>query len=273
MLKKLKKLKSLNLHSILNTILVASLCAGSINCIGIQGPVRAPNPVAKAVNQNTIHKNGCGIASLINAYRFATPKWKQATRKIVGNTDREQFNYIAKNYGAVRSRYTPATRRWESSSGISSVDLVDLANDFQHKQNIPLPNLRLTTYYKQPNETYTALLKRTHRQLRSDLKSGFPPIISIKHLISNKIEGHIVILYEIPSSIPNNASSFPIKYIDPLGGIIKSGIIKVPGNPRTFSKLKQSKPRTLTMHLPQSNMAKKDQNTGDNIVLSSSIAP
>jgi len=81
------------------------------------------------------------------------------------------------------------------------------------------------------------------------------------------------VLYQIPSSIPSNATSFPIKYVDPLGGIIKSGTIKIPIDPLSFSKIKRSKPPTLTMDLPQSDMAKKNQTTGDNIVLSASIAP
>ncbi|MGJ8656825.1 MAG: hypothetical protein ACSHX6_10280 [Akkermansiaceae bacterium] len=251
---------------------------GSISCTGIQGNIKAPASTAKAINQNTVHRNGCGISSLINAYRFGSPKWQSATNKIAGTTDKEQFNFIANNYGNVASKYSPGTRRWENSTGISSIDLKDLANDFQNRQNLSLPNLKLTTHYVQANEPHTALLKRTHRQLKSSLRSGFPAILSIKHLAGSKVEGHIVVLYEIPASIPSSATSFPIKYVDPLGGIVKSGLIRVPGN--SFSSvdfstgsLKLIKARTLSMDLPQSDIAKRYRSTGDNIVLSASIAP
>ena len=268
----------MNIFRLLKIISVFIMIGFSVSCTGIQGNIKAPTPNAKAVNQNTVHRNGCGISSLMNAYRFASPKWHAATAKIPGSSDRAQFNFLAKNYGSVGSKYTPGTRRWESRSGISSIDLKDLANDFQNKQGLWLPSLKLTTHYIQGNEPYTALLKRTHRKLRSSLSSGFPPVLSIKHLAGSKIEGHIVILYEIPASIPSNATSFPIKYVDPLGGRIKSGTIKIPGNVISsidFSsgQLKLRKSRTLSMNLPQSDIAKRYRSTGDNIVLSASIAP
>ncbi len=256
----------LNLPSLITAVIISTLSLAAISCSGAN--IKAPTPHAKAIDQNTVNPNGCGISSLINSYRFGSSKWQTAIRKINGNTDQEQFAFLANNYGSVKSKYTPGTNRWENSSGISALDLRDLANDFQAKQNLPLPALNLTTHYLKGNQSYTALLQQTHQQLRTGFSTGFPPILSIKHLTRKKIEGHIVILYQMPSSIPPNATSFPMKYIDPLGGEIKSGSIRVPSHARS-GKL----PRTLTMHLPESDIAKLTGSTGDNIVLSSSIAP
>ena len=255
-----------NLPSLITATTLSLLSITSISCTG--GNIQAPSSQAKAINQNTVHHNGCGITSLINAYRFGSPRWNAAILKIDGQTDLQQFNFLASKYGSVKSSYSPGTKRWEDSSGISSIDLRDLANDFQTKQKLPLPPLKLTTHYLKGKEPYTTLLQRTHQQLKTGFTTGFPPILSIKHLAGKKIEGHIVVLYQMPASISPNATSFPIKYVDPLGGAIKSGSIRVPDQARS-GKL----PRTLTMDLPDSDIAKLTGSTGDNIVLSSSIAP
>lgn len=258
------------LNYALATLATACICLCLTNCSIISGNTTAPNPSGKAVNQNTIHKNGCGISSLITAYRFAKPKWQIASKTIPGTSDAQKFHHLANNFGNTKSKYTPSTRRWTPSSGISSIDLKDLANDYQNTNNLKLPNLRLTTHHIQRNDNHTTLLKRTHQHLKTALKSGFPPILSIKHLKTNKIEGHLVTLYQLPSSIPSNATSFPIKYIDPLGGIIKEGTIHIPTNTNHHKSIAKYTKRTLAMQLPQSDIA-NNNNTKKIIVLSSSI--
>lgn len=160
--------------------LYLAIVATSSSCNNQQGPVIAPKSTAKAINQIPIEKNGCGPASLINAYRFGSPRWNAATDKIEGKTDKEKFEFMVKYYGRIFSSYARATQRWDDRSGINSLDLTDMANDFQTRRKLRLPKLRHTTHFVKDKENHQKLLISTHKHLRKSLQSGFPPLISIK---------------------------------------------------------------------------------------------
>jgi len=250
-----------------------------------QRPVTAPTPEARALNQISIQRYGCGPASLINAYRFGSAKWNTATHKIVGDTDKEQFDFIVKYYGKIFSRYAHNSMRWDARSGINGLDLADLANDFQTRRKLTLPELKHTTHFIKSKEGHKALLTVTHKHLTKSLHSGFPPIISIKRFAQRgslwrQVHGHFVVLYEIPSSLPPEATSFEIKYIDPSGGKIKSGTIKIPE--KVFFAINNAKRKTLfrkyptlIVDFPQSplgrHLVKKNERSAT--ILAASITP
>ncbi len=272
----------LRLSVILIHLLIIST---SISCTNTKGPVIAPNTKAKAINQISIQKYGCGPASLINAYRFGSPKWNTATTKIVGNTDKEQFDFLVKYYGKIFSRYARASMRWDSRSGINGLDLTDLANDFQTRRKLSLPKLKHTTHFIKPKTDHSTLLKNTHKHLVKSLKKGFPPLISVKRFAQQgtrwrQVHGHFVVLYEIQGSIPKKATSFEIKYIDPWGGKIKTGTIKIPQTAFFAVNNAEQKPTfrkspTLTVDFPDSRLGKHlvRKNEKSATILASSITP
>ncbi|MFT5905006.1 MAG: hypothetical protein ACI9E1_000596 [Cryomorphaceae bacterium] len=267
------------------TLLYFVITAVSSSCATVQGPVIAPNSEAKAINQISIQKNGCGPASLINAYRFGSPKWNAATNKIVGDTDKEQFDFIVRYYGRIFSSYSRASMRWDARSGINGLDLTDLANDFQSRRKIALPQLKHTTHFIKSKRGHKTLLTATHEHLTKSLRSGFPPLISIKRFAQRgtrwrQVHGHFVVLYEIPGSLPLNATAFEIKYIDPWGGKIKTGTIKIPEKAFFATNNAEKKPTfrkspTLTVDFPQSslgrNLVKKNERSAT--ILAASITP
>ncbi|MGJ8655075.1 MAG: hypothetical protein ACSHX6_01390 [Akkermansiaceae bacterium] len=266
-------------------LLYFSIVTTSSSCSTVQGPLIAPNPEAKALNQIYIQKNGCGPASLINAYRFGSAKWNAATQKIVGDTDKEQFDFLVRYYGKIFSRYARASMRYDARSGINGLDLTDLANDFQTRRKLSLPKLKHTTHFLKPDKDHTALLTNTHKHLVKSLQKGFPPLISVKRFAQRgsrwrQVHGHFVVLYEIPGTLPPGATSFEVKYIDPWGGRIKTGTIKIPETAFFAVNSAAQKPTfrkspTLTVDFPQSSLGKNlvKKNERSATILASSITP
>lgn len=262
-----------------------TIVATSSSCNNQQGPVIVPKSTAKAINQIPIQKNGCGPASLINAYRFGSPRWNAATEKIEGDTDKEKFDFMVKYYGRIFSSYARATQRWDDRSGINSLDLTDMANDFQTRRKLRLPKLKHATHFIKYKENHQKLLISTHKHLKKSLQSGFPPLISIKRFAQRgsrwrQVYGHFIVLYEIPSTLAPGATSFRIRYIDPWGGGIKQGTVKIPE--KTFfavnyaaKKPSFKKSPTLTVDFPQStlgrNLVKKNERSAT--ILAASITP
>ena len=214
---------------LLYSIIISSLSS----CTSIHRPVVAPNLQAKGLNQIPVHKNGCGPASLITAYRFGSLKWNKALKHIPGKTDKEKFDHLVKNHGKVFSKHLSLQRRFDDKHGINIVDLTDLANDFQAKQQLQLPKLKYHSHFLKGKMDHNQLLKKTHTHLTKSLAQGFPPILSIKTFAQvgsrwTQVHGHFVVLYQIPKKLPDDAKSFEVKYIDPWGGNIKTGFIKLP---------------------------------------------
>jgi len=257
----------------------------SSSCSSVKGPLIVPNPGAKAINQISIQKYGCGPASLINAYRFGSPKWNTATTKIVGNTDKEQFDFMVRYYGKIFSRHARASMRWDARSGINGLDLTDLANDFQERRKLSLPKLKHTTHFVKEKKDHKTLLTNTHKHLTKSLQKGFPPLISVKRFAQKgsrwrQVHGHFVVLHQIPGTLPPNATSFEIKYIDPWGGKIKTGTIKIPEKAFFAINNADKKPTfrkspTLSVDFPQSSLGKNlvKKNESSATILAASITP
>lgn len=266
-------------------LLYLAIATTSSSCSTSLGPVITPKPDAKALNQVSIHKYGCGPASIINAYRFGSPKWNTALSKIVGETDKEKFNFLVRYYGRKFSRNARASMRWDDRSGINGLDLTDLANDFQTRRKLTLPKLKHTTHFVKSTDAHKQLLFDTHKHLTKSLRAGYPPVMSIKRFAQRgslwrQVHGHFVVLYEIPGSLPLNATSFEIKYIDPWGGKILTGTIKIPEKAFYAVNNAAKKPTfrkspTLVVDFPQSSLGRRlvKKNERSATVLAASITP
>lgn len=220
-------------------VLYFAIISSLSSCTSYEGPVTVPNLEATGINQIPIHRNGCGPASLISSYRFGSKKWNTAHDHIAGETDKEKFNSLVARYGKVFSKHLRAQRRFDDKHGINVVDLTDLANDFQTRNKLHLPKLKYNSHFLKGKSTHLDLLEQTHKQLTKSLKKGFPPLLSLKtfaHVGSRwtQIHGHFVVLYEIPNKLEEGSNSFEVKYIDPWGGKIRTGTIKVPAPNTSF---------------------------------------
>lgn len=221
-------MRILSLHIVLLlTCLAVTSCAKDV--------IRVPNPDAKAINQAHIDKNGCGPVSLLNAYEFSSDRWRNTTSKIPGDTQEKRFNYITRKYGGKLSRHIQGRIRWDERRGINSLDLLDCMNDFH--AHAKLPKVRMESLFLEGEEDHTALLMRTHKIFKKSIEQGLPPIIDLRRFAKKRTEGgyfwrgvfgHFVVVYEIPKTLPKNATSMEIKYIDPWGGAIRTGTLVTP---------------------------------------------
>jgi len=214
-------------------LLYFAIVSSLSSCTNQNTTITAPKFDSKGVNQIPIHKNGCGPASLISAYRFGSEKWQKALEKIVGDTDEEKFNDLIKKHGNIFSQHLHLQRRFSDKHGINIVDLTDLANDFHTKHNLQLPELAYNSHFLKGKMDHAELLEKTHKALKKSLNKGFPPLLSLKTFAQKgsrwtQIHGHFVVLLEIPGSLEKDAKSFNIKYMDPWGGKILTGSIKLP---------------------------------------------
>ncbi len=253
------------------------------------GPIVAPNAKASSISQIPINKNGCGPVALMNSYEFGSPRWNKAGKTIAGSSNKKKFTNLINKYGRRLSKHSTAKIRWNKNNGINSLDLTDLANEYQNDKKLNLPELKLRTLFIQNNESHSQLLKRAHRELSASLRKGFPPIISIKRFARSPYGranfwrqhyGHFVVVHEIPSSLPLGATSFTIKYIDPWGGRIKTGTIKIPEKgffaiDPTSDKPILSKSPTLAIDFPYTSLGKHTlkKNQKSATIIASSISP
>ena len=283
-------LRSARNHLLSSRPIIAVLIALAASCSPTipDGPVISPTPDAVAMNQIPINRNGCGPVSLINAYKFGSPKWNQGYQKMQGDSDPAKFQDLVRKFGIHISRHNGMVR-WDRRAGINSLDLTDLANQFQRTRKTNLPPLKLNTLFVRPQESHAQLLHRAHRQLRDSLLRGFPPILSVKRFVQRpngnssvwkQLHGHFVVLHEIPGRIPKDATSFQIKYIDPWGGVIKTGTIKIPKTgffslDSTNQNPKFRRSPTLEINFPQSSLGKNLLRKGEKsaTILASSINP
>ncbi|GAA5494344.1 hypothetical protein Rhal01_00504 [Rubritalea halochordaticola] len=206
---------------------LTALCADEV--------IRVPNPNAEAINQVGINKKGCGPVSQLNSYAFSSEKWRAVTDKIPGDTEGKRFVYLVKKHGMKFSRHMHGRLRWDYKSGMSSLDLLDYMNDFHAQAR--LPKIDLETLFIEDKESHEDLLQRTHKHLKKSLNKGFPPIMDLRRFAKirqkagyhwRSVHGHFVVVYEIPAQLPQNAQSMTIKYIDPWGGKIRTGTLRIP---------------------------------------------
>lgn len=198
----------------------------------------APNPGATPANQRLVSGNACGPAALLNAFRFGNPHWQRAANAITGDNDRERILRIIREIGMRPSKQLPGRPRW-SRRGISMADLRDMANEMISGHY--LPQITDEVLFVTPRETPQKLLRRAHQRLEHSLAKGLPPVLSIRrHSLRQQrdgtsqwvsIDAHFVTLTALPRKLAKNATSFPVRYIDPLGGVFREGMIRIPEQP------------------------------------------
>lgn len=226
-------------------------------------PLReAPNPAATAANQLLVSGNACGPAALLNSFRFGNPHWQRAAAAVKGETDRDRILAVIREVGMRPSKHLPGRPRW-SRRGINLADLRDMANEMTAGHY--LPQLSEEVFFLKPGETPAKLLRRVHRTLEHSLAKGLPPILSIRrHALRRPdgtalqwviIDAHVVTLTSLPRKLDRTATSFPVTYIDPWGGKLRHGSIRIPPEVILSDPFGQSP--CLEAHFPQSSVGSK----------------
>lgn len=207
--------------------LALAACAPAPDFYGVQ------NLSAKPFNQLDLAGNACGPAALLNSYRFGNPDWRKLSEQPPGLSDRERIRAIARGPAMRESSSLPGRARW-SRRGINISDLRDVANEMSRPSY--LPALSNTTLVISPIESKEAHLARVHASLARSLSEGIPPIVSLRLYAKRRgtwsaIQAHFITLTSVPGRLAPGATSFPVRFIDPLGGKFSEGTIRAGSEP------------------------------------------
>ena len=199
----------------------------------------APTANATAANQLVVAGNACGPTALLNAFRFGNDSWHRATTTLTGSSDRQLIGQIIRNYGMRPSNHIKSRPRW-SRKGVNLADLTDIANEMTRGQY--LPQLSQEILFRRPRESPEDLLRRAHQRMVVSLKKGLPPLVSLRRYANRRaansnamnwviLDAHFVTLISLPAKLDRGANAFAVKYIDPWGGEISDGQIRISGRP------------------------------------------
>ena len=197
-------------------------------------PVSAPHRNVPLVNQLALSGNACGPAALLNAFNLASPRWREIPQAIPVENDRGRISYIIRRHGARPSRHLAGRPRWESGTGISLVDLTDVANEMRGTRR--LPELEWEVLLPRKRESANSLMDRAHGRLAKSLRRGFPPVIGLQRMARRKVGseeswvtvyGHFIVVTSLPRSIPRKADRIPFEYADSWGGKLRTGTLRL----------------------------------------------
>jgi hypothetical protein len=206
----------------------------------IAGTPMREAPVTDAVpaNQLLVSGNACGPAALLNAFRFGAPHWQRVSDAVAGDDDRSRILTIIREIGMRPSKHLPGRARW-SRLGVGLSDLRDMGNEMTIGHS--LPQLAEEVFFLKPRETPEKLLRRVHKRLDTSLAKGFPPVLSLRRHALRKqpgkpaqwvvIDAHFVTLTAIPRRLEKHPRSFAVRYIDPWGGRVCEGVLRIPELP------------------------------------------
>ena len=239
-------------------------------------PLReAPNPGAVPVNQLTVSGNACGPAALLTALRFGDANWQRAATAVAGETKHDRLLTLIRTWGLRPSNSLTGRKRW-SRQGVNVDDLCDMANEMARGQLLPL--MKCEVLLMNPGESPRQLLARAHGRLDASLRRGLPPIISIRRIVQRTgkdrtaswevLQGHYVTVIGVPGKLEQEATAFPVNYIDPWGGRRCAGRLAVSARAfRSGQAGEATDSPCLEADFPQAEVGKKLAKAGETSVL------
>lgn len=196
--------------------------------------IKAANYSASPINQRRAYGNGCGPASLLNAFQYGSEKWQKVFRSVPGHNSKTRIRYVVSQWGEQSSKHINGVKRWNAEHGINLVDLHDIANEMCRPHR--LPEIEYEVLTRQTRENQSELLRRSHRLITKSLKNGLPPILSIQRYayrdskeLNTKswwpIRAHFIVIIGISKDLEQHPNAFRIKYVEPYGGFTREGTI------------------------------------------------
>ncbi len=183
----------------------------------------APNLSARAANQLCIAGNACGPTAIVNSFRFGSDSWQRAAASIEGKNDQAILRHIIIKHGGTWSASIPSRYRW-SRRGVNAADLTDIANEMAQPFSLP----RLQLHIPQKLHSSGDLLTSSYGKLSRSLQRGFPPTVGVRRYDQgNPIDSHFITIIAVADLLENPTPQFSIRYVDPLGGKIYFGVIRV----------------------------------------------
>ncbi|MEM9081004.1 MAG: hypothetical protein AAGC74_09970 [Verrucomicrobiota bacterium] len=183
--------------------------------------LRAPNPDFDFIDQRQGPGNSCGPASLLNAFGSGSARWQNVFAQVPGDSDRIRILSIIKTFG-LKDSSLPGRKRWQPRAGTNLQDLQTMISELA-ALDWKLPKTRTQLLFTSQTDSPAQQFRLAHKQARTSLKKGFPPILSIRRYVLRdghwtSVHGHFIVLTAMPTKITRSTNRFPIRYCDPQGG-------------------------------------------------------
>lgn len=211
--------------------------------------LHVPNRKSSVLNQLHYHTEACGPTSMLNAMAHGDAFWVSRFNRIPGDNDHDKIEQLINTLGKKLSKRSIGEFRWDAQyPGTRINDLRDMINE---ASATPKKQTTLYLLFREEKEQPQAHLQRIHKQLHHLLSKGLPPPMNIERAYKHnntwfKAGSHMIVLYAIPESIAENATSFPIKYIDPYGGHISQGELRI-SNTRFYANMPWAKDKSMKL--------------------------
>lgn len=235
--------------------------------------IKAANYDASPINQRRAYGNGCGPASLLNAFQFGSEKWQRVFYSVPGHNSKTRIRYVVSQWGDQPSNHIKGVKRWNAEHGINLVDLHDIANEMCRPHRLPEIEYEILT--RKIREQQSELLKRSHELITKSLGNGLPPILGIQRYAYRDskelntmswwpIRAHFIVIIGVSRKIEPHSDAFRIQYVEPYGGFTREGTIHTDTQGFTNSPF-------LGATLPSALIGKSLLKKGETSILSCSL--
>jgi len=171
----------------------------------------------------------CGPTAILNSLRFATGDERDIFPGLVGSDDATRLRYLIDRWFTGRASVVADGVKRFGAHGCYVEDLAAGFNELLREYKQPVAKSGFLD--RRPEEgSDRNFLERIHGQLADSLRSGLPPVVSLRSFVARKHYGesdtsrwgiarhHFVVITGVPEKLAENDLGFRFEYIDPNGG-------------------------------------------------------
>lgn len=181
-------------------------------------------------------EKACGPTAIINSLRFSKGQEAAVFDTLVGSDDATRLRYLIDRWFAGRASAVVDGARRFGKHGCHVDDLAAGYNELLAEKMLPKMNATFLDR-RDAGESDDQFVRRIHRSLADSLRSGVPPVVSLRSFLARKHYGeadetrwgiarhHYVVVTSVPDKLDENDLGFRFEYIDPNGGKTGSAFV------------------------------------------------
>lgn len=203
----------------------------------VAAPFTGAQP-AQPINQLDYSPQACGPAAILSALAFGGAQQQAAYRRIPFEAHTQQIRWVIGRYGRKPTRHlvNVGRFRWNRKTGVNVADLTDMANELAEEIGAsPLKDHHLER--GKHDQDGSKLLHDTFKKIERSLNKEVPPILQLRRIahvhsrvfsrrVWSSVHGHFIVI--TAATLDKESQTITIRYIDPWGGKIHSGTLKIP---------------------------------------------
>lgn len=224
----------------LQVVLFSVVCAfiGNISYSAPQADFFAQVDVEPGaiISQQLYSNTACAPTAILNALRFGNDNLRSLYSRLAGNDAKQKLHAIIEKFGHKNSHVEAQNALFDNKVGMKADDILPFYNHilkvFKHE---PVQGLY---FDKLASETTHDHLRRTHSLLLDSIKSGYPPVISLRSFAAQRdtndnsfkwqgVSAHVIVVTRIPASLEPFQKGFSFTFIDPESGSLSEAYLHI----------------------------------------------